>query len=110
MIRKTPSLDRGELALARRLRDDADSHQTDRAGGAPRRGCRAEELAMVHGYSCGLAVVVLPEAAQMLLAAYPAAAVAGGSVGAGKQEHVPFALMIPLGVKMFYVFFERSPQ
>jgi hypothetical protein len=35
MIRKTPSLDRRELALARRLRDDADSHQTDRAGGAP---------------------------------------------------------------------------
>ena len=45
---------------------------------------------MVHGYSCGLAVVVLPEAAQPLLAAYPAAAVAGGSVGAGKQEHLPF--------------------
>jgi hypothetical protein len=51
-----------------------------------------------------LAVVVLPEAAQPLLAAYPAAAVAGGSVGAGKQKYVPFARMIPLGVKMFYVF------
>ena len=61
-----------------------------------RRGCRAEELAMVHGYSCDLAVVVLQEAAQPLLAAHPAAAVAGGSVGAGKQDHVPFALMIPI--------------
>jgi len=65
---------------------------------------------MVHGYSCDLAVVVLQEAAQPLLAAHPAAAVAGGSVGAGKQEHVPFALMIPLGVKMFYVFCQHSPQ
>ena len=46
----------------------------------------------------------------MLLAAYPAAAVAGGSVGAGKQEHLPFARMIPLGVKMFYVFCQHSPQ
>jgi hypothetical protein len=65
---------------------------------------------MVHGYSCGLAVVVLPEAAQPLLAAYLAAAVAGGSVGAGKPEHVPFARMIPLGVKMFYLFRQHSPQ
>ena len=64
----------------------------------------------MHGYSCDLAVVVLQEAAQPLLAAHPAAAVAGGSVGAGKQEHVPFALMIPLGVKMFYVFCQHSPQ
>jgi hypothetical protein len=42
---------------------------------------------MAQGHSCGLALVILQEAAQPLLAAHPAAAVAGGSVGVGKQEH-----------------------
>jgi hypothetical protein len=58
--------------------------------------------------SCGVAVIVLQEATQSLLAAHTAAACS--RVKVGKQEHVPFALMIPLSVKMFYVFFERSPQ
>jgi hypothetical protein len=38
MIRKTPKFGPGRMALARRLRDDADSYQTDRTGGARRRG------------------------------------------------------------------------
>jgi hypothetical protein len=47
-------------------------------------------------YSCGLAVVILQEAAQSLFAAHAARNAADVFLLAWKQQNVSFALMVPL--------------
>jgi len=61
-------------------------------------------------YSCGLAVVILQEAAQSLFAAQTARTASDDFLIPWKQQNVSSALMVPLLKEMGYIFSDRSAQ